>query len=307
MDKRIILFGVHACDIYSLNILDMVFAGRLPRSLLSGPPKEHRHHRDRLHPDEHCFCRSMRADFVDHGFDLFFYDIGDYYLTMVGTALGDDMVLATGPLFEQPAERTWTSTSAGRAASARLSSSMWRSATCPRSSRWSTTANIWDELGEKCLSCGNCSMVCPPATATTWPTARSWARAPGTRTRIWDSCLFSTHALVAGGENFRHRGQPHQVPLLSQAARLRGRVRRPSCVGCGRCIGACPVKIDIVEVLESRCEECNMPSTIEAPADAAACFRQPVPAARWRGSSASTAWWTTTTCSRCASSTRRWG
>ena len=27
-------------------------------------------------PDEHCFCRSMRADFVDRGFDLFFRTSG---------------------------------------------------------------------------------------------------------------------------------------------------------------------------------------------------------------------------------------
>ena len=42
----------------------------------------------------------MRADFVDRGFDLFFYDLGDYYQVLVGTALGDDMVLAAGPLFQ---------------------------------------------------------------------------------------------------------------------------------------------------------------------------------------------------------------
>ena len=37
---------------------------------------------------------------MDHGFDLFFYDTGDYYQPLVGTALGDAMVLATGSLFE---------------------------------------------------------------------------------------------------------------------------------------------------------------------------------------------------------------
>lgn len=70
------------------------------------------------------------------------------------------------------------------------------------------------------------------------------------RERTWDSCLFSTHALVAGGENFRD----------SQADRIKFRFYhkqrgfvaeygRPSCVGCGRCIEACPAGIHIVEVL----------------------------------------------------------
>lgn len=75
-------------------------------------------------------------------------------------------------------------------------------------------------------------------------------RGESTRERVWDSCLFSTHALVAGGENFRE----------SQADRIKFRFYhkqrgfvaeygRPSCVGCGRCIVACPAHIDIVEVL----------------------------------------------------------
>ena len=100
LSRRIILFGVHACDVYALNILDRVFAGRY-----NDPYYQTRRRNTAIigidcTPDKHCFCRSMRADFVDHGFDLFFYDTGDYYQVLVGTALGDDMVLATGSIFE---------------------------------------------------------------------------------------------------------------------------------------------------------------------------------------------------------------
>ena len=100
LDKRVILFGVHACDIYALNILDQVFSGKYDDPYYQARRKNVAIIGIDCWPDEHCFCRSMRADFVDTGFDLFLGELGDHYLTFVGTALGDDMVLATGPLFQ---------------------------------------------------------------------------------------------------------------------------------------------------------------------------------------------------------------
>src|SRR5271157_2628529 len=100
LSQRIILFGVHACDVYALNILDRVFSGQYNDPYYQARRKNIAIIGIDCTPDEHCFCRSMRADFVEHGFDLFFYDTGAYYQVLVGTALGDDMVLATGNLFE---------------------------------------------------------------------------------------------------------------------------------------------------------------------------------------------------------------
>jgi sulfhydrogenase subunit beta (sulfur reductase) len=56
--------------------------------------------------------------------------------------------------------------------------------------------------------------------------------------------------MVAGGENFRE-GRPARIKFRYYH-KQRGFVAehgRPSCVGCGRCISACPVKIDISEVI----------------------------------------------------------
>lgn len=251
LNRRIVLFGVHPCDIYGINILDEVFGG-------GAYPDPYFQQRRRnvavigldCTPDEHCFCHSMRADFVDHGFDLMFYDIGEHYLVMVGTALGDDMVLATGPLFQE--------VDAADIAEYKRRSAEKRSEfeldvdlrDLPEIFELEYGHDIWEELGERCLACGNCSNVCPTCYCYDVQDEAELGTKDSVRVRTWDSCLYSQHAAVAGGENFRH----------SQASRIKFRFYhkqrgfvaeygRPSCVGCGRCIVACPVGIHVVEVL----------------------------------------------------------
>jgi sulfhydrogenase subunit beta (sulfur reductase) len=251
LNRRIVLFGVHPCDIYGINILDEVFGGG------AYPDPYFRQRRRNVAvigldctPDEHCFCHSMRADFVDHGFDLMFYDIGEHYLVMVGTALGDDMVLATGPLFQE--------VDAADVAEYKRRSAEKRSEfeldvdlrDLPEIFELEYGHDIWEELGEKCLGCGACTMVCPTCYCYDVVDENALGCNAGTRCRHWDSCMFTTHALVAGGENFRE----------SQGARVRYRFYHkqrgfvaeyghPSCVGCGRCTDVCPVGIKDAAVI----------------------------------------------------------
>jgi hypothetical protein len=73
----------------------------------------------------------------------------------------------------------------------------------------------------------------------------------GQRVRTWDSCLFKTHALVAGGENFREsRASRVKFRFYHKQRGFVAEYGRPSCVGCGRCSTMCPAGIDITTVIQ---------------------------------------------------------
>jgi sulfhydrogenase subunit beta (sulfur reductase) len=261
LNRKIVLFGVHACDIYGINILDDVFAGKFPDPYFQARRRNVAIIGIDCTPDEHCFCRSMRADFVDHGFDLFFYDIGDFYLTFVGTARGDDMVLAAGSLFE-PVTREDIDEYKRRSEAKRQQFQLdVEIRDLPEIFEMEYHADLWDELGKKCLSCGNCSMVCPTCYCYDVVDEVELGSRDGSRVRLWDSCLFSSHARVAGGENFREsRASRIKFRFYHKQRGFVAEYGRPSCIGCGRCIEVCPVNIDIIEVLKMLRGAENAPS-----------------------------------------------
>jgi sulfhydrogenase subunit beta (sulfur reductase) len=251
LDQRLILFGVHACDVFALNILDRVFAGKYDDPYYQTRRKNVAIIGIDCTPDKHCFCRSMRADFVDHGFDLFFYDTGDYYQVLVGTALGDDMVLASGSVFQavDAADiEDYKRRSANKRSAFQLEAEI---RDLPEIFEMEYQSEMWQELGEKCLSCGSCSMVCPTCYCYDVADTVELGSRAGSRARSWDSCLFANHALVGSGENFRGpRASRIKFRFYHKQRGFVAEYGRPSCVGCGRCISACPVKIDVVHVID---------------------------------------------------------
>ncbi len=251
--KPVVLFGVHSYDIFGLNILDRVFAqgkyadpyyiARRQNTVIIGVD---------FVPDDKHFAYSMNADFVDSGFDLFLSDIGEDYLVLVGTSRGDDIALMSGGMLQQPVEADF--------AEYKRRSSLRRSAyrtrlelgELPEILEMEYHSKVWDEMGERCLSCGSCSAVCPTCYCFDVHDEIKMGGASGSRIRSWDSCLLKTHALVAGGENFRaSRASRIKFRYYHKQRGFVAEYGRPSCVGCGRCVTTCPAKIDIVTVIET--------------------------------------------------------
>jgi len=108
---------------------------------------------------------------------------------------------------------------------------------------------LWKDEAKACVECGACNTICPTCHCFLLYDQKHEKRMA--RLRSWDSCMLKDFAQVAGGANPR--------PKLWM--RLRNRFEKKfdffpkvadifACTGCGRCISACPAKIDIRKVLK---------------------------------------------------------
>lgn len=107
--------------------------------------------------------------------------------------------------------------------------------------------SFWEEIGERCIACTGCNLVCPTCTCfgvQDWRSAGLFERS-----RMWDSCQLDGFMREAGGHN----------PLGSAALRTRRRIHHKlaadpekwgeiSCFLCGRCDAICPTGIGMVAV-----------------------------------------------------------
>jgi len=250
LNKKYVLLGVHPCDIHGLKILDLVFSGRYVDNYYFTKRKRTSIIGVSCIPDDKCFCRSMETDFVEDGFDLFLSDIDDSYLVRIATSLGDDMVRANQFLFKEVDKEDiaeYKRKSNERKNHFKIDLELYN---LPEIMDLEYENKIWEEIGEKCLSCGTCSMVCPTCYCYDVFDDLDLDGKTGERRRRWDSCLFKDYALVAGGLNFRpERSARVKNRYFHKQRGFVAQYGRPSCVGCGRCVQSCPAKIDIVEVI----------------------------------------------------------
>jgi formate hydrogenlyase subunit 6/NADH:ubiquinone oxidoreductase subunit I len=111
----------------------------------------------------------------------------------------------------------------------------------------------WDDVADRCLSCTNCTMVCPTCFCSSVEDVTDLSGDSAERVRRWDSCFNPGFAGVHGG-NFRPsvRGRFRQW-LTHKFASWHDQFDVSGCVGCGRCITWCPVAIDVtVEITALR-------------------------------------------------------
>jgi ferredoxin len=109
----------------------------------------------------------------------------------------------------------------------------------------SAESPIWDDVADRCLSCSNCTAVCPTCFCTTVEDVTDLAGDVAGRDRVWDSCFNADFSYIHGGTV---RGSPSSRYRQWMTHKLGSWIDQfgtSGCVGCGRCVTWCPAAIDI--------------------------------------------------------------
>jgi ferredoxin len=105
----------------------------------------------------------------------------------------------------------------------------------------------WEEVAQRCLSCANCTMVCPTCFCTTVEERNDLVGVESSRERKWDSCFTMDYSYIHGGSVRPGVSSRYRQWMTHKLATWREQFGTSGCVGCGRCITWCPVGIDITE------------------------------------------------------------
>src|SRR4051794_5449032 len=249
---RYAFLGARSCELHAMGILDRVLLGG------SHPDPADRARRDDVfvvavqcgEAGGTCFCVSMgTGPTAEAGFDLALTEVLEddrhYFVVDVGTERGAE-VLAELP----HAPAVSLETNAAEAAHARAAAQMGREldVTDIKALLYRNYEHPrWDEVAERCLTCGNCTMVCPTCFCTTVEDVTDLAGEEVERHQKWDSCFTVDYSQMHGGAVRGSTRSRYRQWMTHKLATWIDQFGTSGCVGCGRCITWCPVGIDITE------------------------------------------------------------
>ncbi len=246
-----LLFGARPCEVAAMHKLDRV--------LTEGPhpdPTAVANRADRLvvavectRPAATCFCASMgTGPSCDGGADVVLTELvadgaSPTYLAKALTTRGDDLLGALDAPPASPSDRIAARAAVDHAAVVQVRH-VDRDG-IPAVLRDGAELPTWDEVAERCLTCGNCTAVCPTCFCTDVRDTTTLDGGEATRTRHWDSCFSLQFSRIAGHPVRTSVRSRYRQWLTHKLGTWWDQFDESGCVGCGRCITWCPVGIDL--------------------------------------------------------------
>jgi NAD-dependent dihydropyrimidine dehydrogenase PreA subunit len=258
-EKPFAIVGVKACDLKGFKVQDYVFKDhdyedpfytrmRSENLIISA---------DCTCAIETCFCLALGVKPHPQGdFDINLSSIEEGFIAEPGSEKGNRLISQYPNLFEEVKPKHILEKNEQRNNVIKEVERNIRNNSIPHQDLYKGIiekgyeSEIWKEESKTCVECGACNTICP--TCHCFLLYDQKDKKAMARMRIWDSCLIEEFAKVAGGAN----------PRSKLWMRLRNRFEKKfdffpkvadlyACTGCGRCISACPAKIDIRRVLKN--------------------------------------------------------
>lgn len=244
--------GIRSCDLHAVHIHDAVFT----KSRFTDT--DYRARREGLfvvvvnctHAGGTCFCASMETGpRATHGYDLALTEVYDgarhYFTVEWGSELGA-AVLEEVPHRAAAPEEERAAAEGVENASREMGRSMDTGGIRELFAAHMESPQ-WEEVAGRCLTCGNCTQVCPTCFCSTVEDTSDLSNHVAERWRHWDSCFTLDFTYLHGGVVRKTGASRYRQWISHKLATWHDQFGMSGCVGCGRCITWCPVGIDITE------------------------------------------------------------
>jgi ferredoxin len=251
-------FGVRPCELKAIEVQDRVFQGSY-----TDPVYAQRREQAMIiavscvEAGETCFCDSMDAGpDAATGFDLALTELLDDerhdFLLRVGSPRGAELAAELPMTPARP--RDLEAAAAGIQHARQQMGRHLNRVGLHDLLQDHRDPTRWEAVANRCLSCGNCTLVCPTCFCHTVEDSTSLDGSEADRTRVWDSCFHLNFSYLGGGQIRKTTRSRYRQWITHKLSTWEDQFGVSGCVGCGRCITWCPVGIDLtaeVEALQS--------------------------------------------------------
>lgn len=241
--------GVRPCDVAAICVQDRVFI----RPDFTDPIYNERRQNlviisvNCLHPAATCFCSSMNTGpKAKSGFDLSLTELDEVFVVEIGSEAGQDLIMNLK--FEPINADQQQEVESGLAEAVKqMQRKIENIENVPGLLMNNLDHDLWQKVGDRCLSCTNCTLVCPTCFCWDVEDLTGLMADVSQRDRIWASCFNPAYSAHAGGNTRPTTKARYRQWLSHKMSTWKEQFGTFGCTGCGRCIVWCPAKIDITE------------------------------------------------------------